>query len=288
MDLAFPIALSLIAAAMWGISAHIQRLGLDGTDALTGAFVSVGTGALLMWSAAPFFVQSAWWTHPATLIFLAVGVIFPALGQRFQIASVDLVGASLTASLSSAAPVVAVTIGVLLLGETLGLQGALGIAIMVTGFVLATHSPRGIKRGFPVWALFVPVGAAVVRGIAQPGLKLGLSDLPSPAFALLIGTTMSTVTLGLLLLPRAVRGRVSLGGGWIWFVLNGAMFSLGILCLNMALSRGTVTLVSPLAATTPLWTLAFGALLFKREQLGLKHLAIALMVVIGAALIVTR
>jgi drug/metabolite transporter (DMT)-like permease len=288
MELALPIALSLMAAALWGISAHIQRLGLDGTDALTGAFISVGTGAAMMWVAAPFFVDAAWWTAPATLVFVAVGVIFPALGQRFQIASVDLVGASLTASLSSVAPVVAVAIGVGLLGETLGLQGAIGIGIMVTGFVLATHSPRGIKRGFPAWALLVPLGAAVVRGIAQPGLKIGLADLPSPAFALLVGTTVSTVTLGVLLLPRAIRGEVRRGSGWVWFAVNGAMFTLGILFLNYALSLGTVTLVSPLAATTPLWTLAFGALLFKREQLGPKHLAIALMVVVGAVLIVTR
>jgi drug/metabolite transporter (DMT)-like permease len=50
---------------------------------------------------------------------------------------------------------------------------------------------------------------------------------------------------------------------------------------------GAVAIVSPMAATTPLWTLLFGVTLFKRESLTIRHLLIALLVVAGGVLIIT-
>lgn len=288
MDILLPAACALLAASLWGFSNHIQRLALDDTDALTGAFISVATMAIIAWMFAPFYVEWSWFATRGALIFAMMGLFFPALGQRFQIAGVMLVGPSLTASLSALTPLVAVAIGVVLIGEVLNLQAGFGLILMVIGLVLATYSPRGIKRGFPLWALLVPIGAAVVRGIAQPGMKLGMQDLPSPAFGLLIAASVSTVVLGLMAMQNKAKGNVRLGIGVRWFIFNGALNAGGIFLLNLALQKGTVTLVSPLAATSPLWALLFGALVFKREQLGLKHLGVAVLIVLGGALILLR
>ncbi|MZR12648.1 EamA family transporter [Maritimibacter sp. DP07] len=288
METFWPAILSLAAAAMWGLGNHVQRIALDDTDPLTGAFVSVATMAGLCWIAAPFLVDASWWWTRSTLIFAIMGIFFPALGQRFQIASVGLVGPSLTASLSAFTPVIAVSIGVLFLGEEVGAQSLVGLALMVAGLALATWSPRGIKRGWPIWAILVPLSAALVRGISQPGLKWGMEGVPSPFFALLVTGTMSTLVLGLMLWPRHRQGRTRTGAGLRWFVANGVINGAGIFALNAALSLGALTLVSPLSGTVPLWALAFGAIIFRRETLGLKHLAIALCVVIGGALILTR
>ena len=56
----------------------------------------------------------------------------------------------------------------------------------------------------------------------------------------------------------------------------------GVRVLDMA-----TFIAAPLAATTPLWSLAYGAFVFRREKLHLRHAVVALLVVIGAVLIVT-
>lgn len=288
MESHLPASLALLAAALWGFNAHIQRKALDDTDALTGAFLSVATTAALGWFAAPFFVESAWWTSRAALIFAAMGIFFPALGQRLQIASVGLVGPTLTAVLAAFTPVVAVALGVAIFGEKVNFQAGLGLALMITGLVLSTWSPRGLKRGWPLWAIAVPLGAALVRGIAQPGLKLGLAALPSPLFALLVTSSMSTLVLGAMLWRHHARGRTRFGRGVRLFVVNGAINGTGILALNFALGMGALTLVSPLAATVPLWAYAFGLVVFRRESLGFRLLFVAMLVVAGGVLVLTR
>ncbi len=288
METILPAALSLAAAALWGLCNHIQRHALDDTDTMTGAFLSVAVVAVCCWLAAPFFVDPSWWSSRGTLIFVIVGVFFPALGQRFQIAGVSLVGPALTASIAAFTPVIAIGLGVLFLGESLGLQSAIGLILTIAGLLLATWSPRGIKRGWPLWAILVPLGASLVRGISQPGLKFGMQDVPSPLFALLVTTTVSSLVLGVMLALHHRQGRTRFGSGVGWFALNGLVNGAGILALNAALTMGTLTLVSPLSGTVPLWALLLGLFVFKRETLKWKHLAIALLIVVGGALIVTR
>jgi drug/metabolite transporter (DMT)-like permease len=71
-------------------------------------------------------------------------------------------------------------------------------------------------------------------------------------------------------------------------VVNGVITGLGILTLNLAIDLGSVTLAAPLASTVPLWALFFGRYLFKGEEIGPRQVALAVLVVIGVALIVTR
>ena len=92
-------------------------------------------------------------------------------------------------------------------------------------------------------------------------------------------------------------------GAWTWFVqrnrppvpMRGALeafapagICLGVayLCLIVALDRGRVTIVAPLNATQSLWGVIFAAtLLGKREAVGPRLVAAALLVVAGGVLI---
>jgi drug/metabolite transporter (DMT)-like permease len=288
MELLIPTALALAAAMLFSLNAHFQRQALANTDATTGALLSVGSTAALCWILSPLMVNPEWFTHPSALIFAGVGIFFPAMGQYLQIAGVGMVGPSLTASLSAFTPVFAIVLGIVWLGETPALQGWIGLALTLAGLVLATWSPKGLKRGWPLWALLLPLGAAAARGLAQPSLKYGMQDLPSPFFALLLGSTVATLVLGLLALHRRARGRMRVGPGWKRFVLVGGINGVGILSLNAALGLGALMLVSPLLATTPIWTLLLGVTLFRSETLGWRHLWVALLVVVGCVLIMTQ
>ncbi len=280
--------LALSAAIIFAWNTHVQRRALDDTDPDTGAFLSVAATAALCWVLSPFIVQWEWWSSPYVWLFAAIGLIFPAAGQWLQMRSVATVGPALTSSLAGLTPLFAVTIGVFWLGDTVSGQAVFGIMLMVFGLVLAAWSPKGIKRGWVLWAILLPIGAALARGLAQPGLKFGFEHLPSPFFALLVGASVSTVVLGLTLLPRRARRNRRIGKSSSRFLLVGIVNGVGIFCLNAALSLGSLAVVSPLTATTPLWTLALGWLIYKREVVGWRHLVVALLMVLGAALVLTR
>jgi len=281
--------LALIAALIFAWNAFVQRKALDDSDAGTGAFLSVMVTAALCWMLSPFIVHAEYWNSPFLWVFAAIGLIFPAAGQMLQIQSVGAVGPSLTASMSALTPIFSVFAGVIWLDASVSVWAALGVGMMVAALALASWSPKGVKRGWPMWVLLFPLGAALARGLAQPGLKYGLAHLPSPFFALLIGSTVSTGVLGLMWLYRRSQGRVRLGRqGAKGFVVVGVLNCAGILSLNASIGLGALAVVSPIAATTPLWTLALSVLIFKREDLRWQHLVVAVMVVSGAAMVLTR
>lgn len=280
---------ALGAAAVFGLNLHIQNKGLDDTDPLVGAFLSVATMTMLFWMAAPFIIDWSWWGSRAAAIFALAGLFFPAMGQRLQILSIGKVGPALTAALSAFTPAFAILLAVLFMGEAFGLQAMFGLTLMIGGLVLAALGGKAIRRGWPLWALSLPLGMAMIRGAAQPTTKFGLSEVHSPFFAALVMASVSTLVLGLLLVrSQGLRQLAGRRRGQSWFMLSGVINGAGILCLNTALGLGNVSVAGPLASTAPLFALLFGAFVFKREHLGPRHLLIALMVVAGAVLIVMR
>lgn len=281
---------ALVAAACFGFNVHIHQAALDDVDPWTGASVSVGATALLFWLAAPLALDPAWLLTPAALLFLGVGLLYPATAQTLQILSVTRVGPALSSALGSFTPLFAVIFAVSLQGERMTVQAVAGLALMICGLVLTALPRGGIRRTWPLIALALPLGASLARGINQPVTKAGLAMVASPWLATTLAATMSTLSLLLIVALRRRAGKTARRGrrGLGLFALSGGINGLGLLSLNTALGQGEVVAIAPLTSTAPLWSLAFGAFLFRREVLGPRHLLVALLVVAGGALILTR
>ncbi|MEM9106758.1 MAG: DMT family transporter [Pseudomonadota bacterium] len=280
---------ALLAGVLFGLNVHIQHRALDTTDSLTGAAISLGVSAAMLWISSPLWMDWNWWSSGTVILFALCGLLFPAFAQLLQIRSIETVGSSLSAAIGAFAPLFAVVPAVLFLNETVNLQAATGIALLMAGLCISGFRTHRIQRTWPVWALLLPLGASAVRGGTQPIVKVGLNEIPSAFFATLVMTTVSTLVLSACLI--ATRRTVhSFKGkpGAVWFAVSGAVNCSGILALAFAIKLGGVTLTAPLASTAPLWALFFGALIFRREALGLQHIVVACMVVLGAMLIITR
>jgi drug/metabolite transporter (DMT)-like permease len=157
-----------------------------------------------------------------------------------------------------------------------------GVALLV-----AALRSRGLPRHFPLWALALPLGASAIRGFMIPALKIGQETAPNPMFAFLIMASLSTLMIsGVHVFRRATLGQINVG--WLWFVASGAMQLLGLFLMAMALRVGDVTVVATLSSIAPVWALLYGALMFRRETLGARHVAVAVLVVVGGILLVSR
>ncbi len=283
------VLFALSAAMVFGLNMHVQNKALDDTDQLTGAFLSVLAMAAAFWALSPLFVDFSWFRSQAVWLFAASGIVVPALGQVLQIASIRIVGPSISAAINGFLPVFAVLPAVLFLGEAFGAQATLGLAIMIGGVLYTTLFKGRIKRGWPLWALLIPLTAALVRGLSPVANKVGYAEVNSPFFATLIMSTVSTFVLALVLaLRRTPARKPDSRKGTFWFAVSGLLNGFGILCVNLAVSYGDVSIVTPLMMASPVFALAFGAFVFKREVIGVNHVILVAAIVAGSVMIVMR
>ena len=117
-------------------------------------------------------------------------------------------------------------------------------------------------------------------------IKIGQITAPDPLFGLLIMSGVSTLLIWAL---GAVRGTFETSWGSAhWLALAGLSQGLGLVFMTFALASGDVVLSTPLIATGPIFGLFYGAVIFRREVLSLRHVATVVLVVLGGALLVTR
>ncbi len=280
-------AIAFAASIVFAVSNHVQHIALDYMDVRTGTIVNVATTAALLWLASPLFlVPETLWTR-AALLFAIAGLIVPSLSMTLHTLSVRVIGPGITAGLTSTTPVFAMVIAVAVLGEIVTGRILVGTAIVVGGIgFIALYSRKG-DVSWPLWAVLIPLGAALARGIAHNILKFGFGELPSPMTAALVTSTVSLVIL--LTINGARRQRFPrMGPGYYWFALLGVLNAIGLVGINTALHLGSVVVVSPLIATTPVFTMLIGWLFFRRERVTWTSFVAITIIFIGCVLIVTR
>lgn len=280
--------MALAAGASFGSAVAVQRLGLNHMDGRRGALVGIGASVAVFAAPAPFFFEADWIGTRAFWLFALCGLFMPALSTMLALRSVGLLGPGLAAATGSFGPFFALTLAAVFLGERFGAKEAAGLALMMTGLALSAglKGPGGGARSWPLWALGFGLAAAFLRGAFQPIARVGLQDIPSPMFAALVMSAVSTVLLTGVHAASAERGRPWPRAGVGWFALAGSLNGFGIAFLNGALGAGEVVVAAPLASTTPLWALLFAAVVFRVERISGRHLLVALFVVSGAAMIV--
>ena len=280
-------ALALLASAFLGTAVVIANVGLRYLDPARGALVSIPSTTLLFGLLAVFLFRSEGWNAMAFAIFAAVGLVFPALVTFLNFASNRLTGPTVAGTVSGTTPLFAVFGAIVFLGEPLTPAAAAGTAAIVLGVVAL--SARGSDRpsAWAAWAVLLPLAGAAIRGGAQAAVKGGLALWPDPFVAALVGYCVSSVTI--LAANRVFVKRSTVRIDWrrgiAWFALVGVCNGLGVLAMYAALARGQVSVVSPLAATYPLFTLALSALFLREEKFGARVLLGVAMTVAGAVIL---
>jgi drug/metabolite transporter (DMT)-like permease len=137
-------------------------------------------------------------------------------------ASNRALGPVITSALGNLAPLFAVTTAVVLLHEPLRLGQLLGMVIAVIGAVIITVTRPRDLGDWRSWALLLPLGSALVRGVVPPIVKIGLEIWPSPLWACLIGYIMSSSVV--LAVQRIRKGSFvpeAPRSGRFWFAVTG-------------------------------------------------------------------
>lgn len=289
-ELHLAAVLAVVAAFVFAIGAQLSRLGLRTIDAQNGTFISIVTAAILYWLPAPWLLKSEFWLWPAIAFFIAAGLFRPAISSAFAMAGTAVLGPTISTTISSSAPLFGLAAGVVFLDEPLTAPVTAGTMLIIVGVVLLSRRQGNtLGQNWPLWALLLPLGAAVIRVGAHLVTKLGMEDIPSPYFAGLIGYTASLGVASANLVRRRQNPRVVFATpGAYWFVATGVMFGIAVGTLNLALLYGPLSIVAPLVSLEPLAVLLLGVTVFGEKNITRRVVLAALVVVAGAVLITAQ
>jgi len=280
------ILLAIAAAAFLGGGLVLTQFGLRHIHPLSGAAISIPAFTLCFLLASPVLLSGETIVWRAVPIFAAVGLVFPALLTLLTFAANRSLGPVVTASLGNVSPMFAVLIAVMLLGEPLRSGQFAGLVLIVAGVFVITVTRTKDMRNWRTWALLLPLGAAVLRGVIPPVIKVGLEIWPSPLAAGLVGYIFSTITV--LTLERIRNGHFIVRGpvqGRAWFALTGICNGIGTLLMYAAIGAGRVSVVVPIIAAYPMVTVGLNMLVFGRSQGALRLALGAALTVSGVVLI---
>jgi len=274
------VALALASAVLFGGMSVGLRVALDRErDVMLGTFATVSTSLVvaLVFAAAE---SPARGIHAgAAWPFALAGLLQPGVGQLFATLAIRETGSSRASMVFGTAPLVAVAIALVFLGEPASAPLIVGALLIVGGSVELARErarPAHFRRVGLAYAL-----VTVVLFASRDNLVRWLSKSTAAPPAV---TAAAALLGGLVLLTVVVRPRVTRRG--LLFVPAGICFGLSYVALFEAFYRGRVTVVSPLVATESLVGVGLSALLLRHTELVGRRLAIgACLIVAGGALI---
>jgi drug/metabolite transporter (DMT)-like permease len=275
------IILALGASFCFGAGLVLTQLGLKHLAPLNGAAISIPSSLVLLICVAPFALAGDAVHWNAVPVFAAVGLLYPGAATLLTFAANRALGPVITGALGNLAPLFAVALAFVMLGEPLRSAQLAGLMVIVAGVAMLTVGRGGTTGDWRSWFLLLPLLAAAIRGFIQPLIKLGLELWPSPFAASLVSYAVSSAIV--ITAAKLATGRWIADAhprGHLWFIGVGVCNGLAVLLMNAALAQGSVALVSPLVATHPLVTVLGSALLLGRSDGGLR---IALAVAISVA-----
>jgi drug/metabolite transporter (DMT)-like permease len=129
---------ALLAALAWGLSVVALRVPLDEIDPVSAQAIRLPVGAAMLWltpwalRGLPDLLRGGW---PLLGRLIALAALSAASAVMYG-ASVKYAGVAVATVLSSTAPLFAVPLGVVFLGERLPVLALLGAAVTVAGIVV--------------------------------------------------------------------------------------------------------------------------------------------------------
>lgn len=286
-----PGLIALAAAAAFGTSGVASKRGLAHVEALTGTLVSVGTCLAVYLLTAPLWMRAQDWFTVGFWIFAFTGIMQPALSMYFANEAYSRAGATVVSTFAGTTPLFAAAVAIGFLDERLTLALAVGTMLTVAGITALAWMPASGRAGAVAGrsavaaALVFATLTAAIRGVNQVIGKVGLDLLPNPFMAGFCSFGVSFVLLGAAYRWRRGRWPVKLPRrGLVCFSITGLCVALGAGFLYTALLVGTVTVVAPIVATFPVFTLLVAAALGD-ERITRKVLVGVVLVVVGVVVV---
>jgi drug/metabolite transporter (DMT)-like permease len=278
--------LALTAALCFAVARVVVRRGLVSSTPLTAVTVSlVFTGGFL-WILAALTAPLGLLASREVWPFVLSGLVAPGLGRLLVYVGVGRVGAARASALSATAPLFAMLVAVLALGERPGGGLVAGAACIVAGSVALSWEERR-QRTWRVRDLAFPLLGALGFALRDNISRWGLRAFPHPAIAAVVATSTSMALIAGVGAARRSEIR-SDRTGLAWLALSGLSEAFASLALWGALAAGDVSVVSPLIHAQPIFTVVLAGIFLRDLERVTWRVGLGAVAIVAGATAVVR
>jgi len=276
--------LSLCSAIGFGVAGVLLRRGLQHANPLAAAVVSITVTTAFVWcltvvngSVSRLFTWKIW-------PFLLAGLVAPGLARLMFFVGIDRIGVARAFSLMATAPLFAVVIAMVALGERptpLLLAGA--VAIAAGSMLLARRSRH--EAPWRRWDMIFPALGALGFALRDNLSRWGLRDYGDSLAAAAAATVTSLLVMWICAAAWRARLRLPLSS-LAFFAVSGICEGSAYLLMWRALSIGDVSVVSPLVNSHSIVAIALAAIFLRDlERVTWRIAVAAALIVFGVALV---
>tara|TARA_B100000949_G_scaffold48457_1_gene42180 strand:- start:141 stop:1037 length:897 start_codon:yes stop_codon:yes gene_type:complete len=293
--LAVAVAFAFLAACGFASGNVLVRVGTEKVPAPTATLLTVFSGIILIVGLTLVFrldeisslsIEALGWI-------LVLGILGYPMARLFIITAISMVGAARAVPMAGLQPVVAFTLGVILLGERPDLLVIVGTPVIVVGLLLVVMPRRGANSGDGVvnvrrLGYLLAIGSAATFASRDTISRHVVTDLIDPLVSAGLALAIGGTILAVILHRQVARSVMTVPRKYLLIcALAGVFQGLAVASLFQALSRAPVTVVSPIYASQPLITLILAHFFLKRLEAIDFLLALGTMVsVVGVILVI--
>ncbi len=277
-----PQLLALFTAFSFALSNVTVRRGLLYSTPFTATFLSLVIHTVGLWTAVFLTGGIPHVAFAAVAAICVTGILQPIM-RHCHYTGIHKIGTSRAVTLRNTFPFMAVTIGILVLDEPITLLGVAGTVLVVVGIVFTSWRIDKYLPSFRWTYLLYPIATALITAVVHPLRRYALLQSHEPLFLTAIVGPISLVAfMSYYALPVADEKLV-----WdrraLWpFFWSGIFETLAVLLMLIAFSLGPVVVVSPIAATVPIWTAILSAVFLREiERINLASVIGTICVVAG-------
>lgn len=272
--MAVAIAFAFLAACGFASGNVLVRVGTQQVPPPTAALLTVLSSMILVVGLGLVLSLDEFKSLSLTAMgwILVMGIMGYPMARVLLITAISMVGAARAVPMSGIQPVIAFTLGVLLLGERPNLLVILGTPVIVAGLFLVMMPRRGPNSGDGVinvrrLGYLLALGAAATFASRDVISRHVVTDIAAPLVTAALALAVGGVILTVILHRQAVRSIRTLPRNYLLICsLAGLFQGLAVASLFQALSRAPVTVVSPIYACTPLITLLLVRVFLRRME----------------------
>jgi len=307
------VVYGLVAALGWGVSAVAATNAARRAGTFLAVLSAQGLGVIVLLLLALLLEPSFGGVSIAAGLSLGGAGLLGLLGYlAFYRALEHGGGVGLVSAISATYGGVTTVLAVAILGEHLGVAGAIGVALAVAGIALAAARPAGVRDSSdrPVAEASVAIGEPIVgvapapsriRTLSRAGVPLAIVSALGygvggfllgkysaragwlPAALVAHGVSITVMLLALVLLRRRMAWRAS-SSGVVWAGAAGLTDAVGLLAFSQGGAAGQVAVTAAVSSVYPVIPLVAGVLLFS-EHLSRRQLIGVAGIIAGLVLI---
>ena len=257
---------ALLASISFALFAVYGWLGLRHSTPLTATVVSLAARTITLGIAVVLFGGVPGFAKRALVVFIILGLMQTVI-SLLTFMGLQKIGTSRSQPLRNSYPLWSTVIAIALMGERAGAAVLLGTLLVVAGVVMISWKPEVAPPSYRWWHVVYSMVAGLLAGVAFPLRRYGLTITNEPVFFSFVVAIVSL--LGAIPYTLWTGGERKL----IWhrravidFFLSGFFEALGALLTLIALTTGRVVIVSPIVATTPLFSLMISLIFLRGKE----------------------